>query len=267
MFSFWGSKPAAPAAQSPAAGDVQRGVSAQAVSDSAAALEEYKRRIEAIRQEELRRQAQAPPPPAPAPPSRQERELFDARSVKQLGLFFAGAGFLALSTVITRRSIARRHVSAVPKFYNTSSNRPLPLDTATPSRAGGATSAATSSMTAAELADATARAAEAKADGPLMAINALGLATLNVISFGVLFVGGLSYAFDICNMDELRAKARQVIGGATGGRTEEEAEAEVEEWIARVLSKRDKGKAGEVVVEEKVVLRPGEVEVVLKGDR
>jgi hypothetical protein len=117
------------------------------------------------------------------------------------------------------------------------------------------------------MAEANAQAADAKAGGPLMAIEALNLATLNVIGFAIMMVGGLSYAFDISTMDELRVKARAVIGGAAGGRTDEEAEREVEEWVARVLARKDKGQSRGVVEEEKLIVRPGEVEVVIKGDR
>jgi hypothetical protein len=131
-----------------------------------------------------------------------------------------------------------------------------------------ATSATAATSSAEAAAAAAAQAAEAKAGGPLMAIEALNLATLNVISFAVMFVGGMSFAFDISSIDELRAKARQVIGGAAGGRTDEEAEREVEEWVARVLARKEAGKARDADRRGgDVVLKPGEAQVVLKGDR
>src|SRR5436853_1294828 len=71
---------------------------------------------------------------------------FSTRSIRQLGLFFGGAVFLACAQVITRRSLVRRYKSTIPKFYQPS-NRP-----------------------------------NADVNGALEAFEALSIATVNVLS-------------------------------------------------------------------------------------
>ncbi|KAI1140670.1 hypothetical protein F5Y05DRAFT_410518 [Hypoxylon sp. FL0543] len=139
------------------------------------------------------------PPPEPRTP------ILSQRSLKQLGLFFAGAGFLALSTLVTRRAVARKHRVTVPQFYQPS-NRPV---------------------------------SAIQSDSSLIALEALNLATLNVMGFGIMVTGGLSWAFDISSIEELRRMARRHIG-PPGGRTDEEAEREIEEWVAKVLLRKEK---------------------------
>ncbi|KAI1363326.1 hypothetical protein F5Y08DRAFT_242769 [Xylaria arbuscula] len=136
--------------------------------------------------------------------------VFSQRSLKQLGLFFAGAGFLSLATLITRRSIGRKRIATVPKFY-TQSNRPVD---------------------------------KIGSDSSLIALEALNLATLNVVGFGIMMTGGVSWAFDISSIDDLRRMARRHIG-PSGGRTDEEAEREVEEWVAKVLLRKEKQEQAE----------------------
>ncbi|KAI1380011.1 hypothetical protein F4677DRAFT_301718 [Hypoxylon crocopeplum] len=138
------------------------------------------------------------PPPEPLSP------ILSQRSLKQLGMFFSGAGFLALSTLITRRAVARKHRLTVPKFYQPSNRAANKIDS----------------------------------DGGLIALEALNLATLNVMGFGIMLTGGLAWAFDISSVDDLRRMARRHIGPA-GGQTDEEAERQVEEWVARVLLRKD----------------------------
>ncbi|KAI1632327.1 hypothetical protein F4809DRAFT_653351 [Biscogniauxia mediterranea] len=142
-------------------------------------------------------QAPAILPGAPVEP---RSSVFSHRSLKQFGLFFAGASFLALSTLITRRAIVRKRIATIPMFYTPSNSPVHKMDS----------------------------------DGPLMALEALNLATINIASFAVMMTGGLGWAFDISNIDDLRKMARRHIGPA-GGKTDEEAEKELEEWVARVL--------------------------------
>ncbi|KAI1123906.1 hypothetical protein F5Y10DRAFT_41460 [Nemania abortiva] len=144
----------------------------------------------------------SPPPP---PPPETRPSIFSQRSLKQLGLFFAGAGFLSLATLITRRSVARKHIATLPRFY-TQSNRPVD---------------------------------KIGSDSSLIALEALNLATLNVVGFAIMMTGGVSWAFDISNIDDLRRMARKHIG-PSGGRTDEEAEQEIEEWVAKVLLRKEK---------------------------
>ncbi|KAJ8125645.1 hypothetical protein O1611_g7991 [Lasiodiplodia mahajangana] len=76
-------------------------------------------------------------------------------------------------------------------------------------------------------------------DSSLIALEALNLATLNVVGFAIMMIGGVSWAFDISNIDDLRRMARKHIG-PSGGRTDEEAEQEIEEWVAKVLLRKEK---------------------------
>ncbi|EMR70632.1 hypothetical protein UCREL1_2333 [Eutypa lata UCREL1] len=140
----------------------------------------------------------------PTPNPYTQPSIFSQRSMKQLGLFFAGAGFLSLSTLITRRSITRKRIATIPSFFYPS-NRPV------------------NTMSS---------------DSSLIALEALNLATLNVLGFGVMCTGGLAWAFDISSIDDLRKKARGHIG-PNGGYTDEEAEREVEEWVAKVLGRKE----------------------------
>ncbi|KAI1212544.1 uncharacterized protein F4807DRAFT_340588 [Annulohypoxylon truncatum] len=138
-------------------------------------------------------------PLGPRPP------IFSQRSLKQLGLFFGGAGFMFLSTLVTRRSIARKYTATVPKFYN-QSNRPVD---------------------------------KIPADNNLMALEALNLATLHVMGFGIMITGGLAWAFDVSSVDDLRRMARRNYG-RVGATADEEAEREIEEWVAGVLGRKEK---------------------------
>lgn len=140
------------------------------------------------------------PPPEPLTP------ILSQRSLKQLGLFFAGGAFLGLSILITRRAVARKLKATVPDFYQ-QSNRPVK---------------------------------NIQSDNSLIAVEALNLATLNVMGFGIMATGGLAWAFDISSVDDLRRKARRHIGTAAGGYTDEESEREIEEWVASVLLRKDK---------------------------
>lgn len=153
---------------------------------------------------------QSPPPE----PQRTSQEQFK-RGAKQLGLFFAGAGFLTASALIARRAVVRKMADSIPKFYQPSHHGPR----------------------------APPRGPKEKSDDQLVAVEALGLATLNVFSFGVMMTGGLMFAFDISNVEELRRKARGSLYG-TNGVVDDAAEQQVEEWIAEVLSRKDK-KEGE----------------------
>lgn len=148
---------------------------------------------------------QAPPEPQPRTPQEDFR-----RSARQLGLFFAGATFLTASALISRRAVARRMTDAYPKLFQPSHHGPK----------------------------APPRNPTEKSEDTLVAVEALGLATLNVFSFGVMMTGGLMYAFDISNVEDLRYKARRKLYG-TNGVVDEAAEQQVEDWIADVLSRRD----------------------------
>ena len=130
--------------------------------------------------------------------SESQSTLFSQRSRRQLGLFFAGAGFFAVTSFITRRALVRRYKATAPKFYQPS-NR-----------------------------------ANYEVNGAVEAFEALNIATINVLSVGMMVGGGLLYAFDISSLEDMRQYVRKTIG-VNGPRSDEDAEKEIEEWIARTL--------------------------------
>ena len=66
------------------------------------------------------------------------------------------------------------------------------------------------------------------------ALEALNIATINVLSVAMMMGGGILYAFDISSMEDLRQYMRKSLG-VDGPRTDAEAEKEIEEWIAKTL--------------------------------
>jgi hypothetical protein len=138
----------------------------------------------------------------PSPVVEQKTPIFSRRSMRQLGLFAAGAGFLAISTAITRRSLVRKYKASIPRFYQPS-NRP-----------------------------------NIEVNGAMEALEALNIATINVFSAGVMFTGGMIWAFDISSLDDMRSKVRKSMG-ATGSPEDAAAEKEIEEWFDSVLSRKE----------------------------
>ncbi|KAF7544666.1 hypothetical protein G7Z17_g9770 [Cylindrodendrum hubeiense] len=125
-----------------------------------------------------------------------------ARSFRQFGLLFAGAGFLAASVAISRRSVMRRRLDSLPKFY--SSNRdPIKFD---------------------------------YSDRSGLAAQALGLATLNVMSFGVMLVGGIGWSFDLSSIEELQTRTRAAIR-RPGNLVNPEDEAHMEEMMEELMTR------------------------------
>ncbi|KAG9230861.1 hypothetical protein BJ875DRAFT_138833 [Amylocarpus encephaloides] len=145
-----------------------------------------------------------PPPirssqPSEAPES--QSAFFSQRSRRQLGLFVIGAGFVAASAAITRRSLVKRYKASVPRFYQPS-NRPTEVN------------------------------------GGLEAFEALNVATVNVVSSAIMVSGGLLWAFDISSVDDMRKKVRRRMGAA-GSDEDKGAEEEIEEWVASILSRKE----------------------------
>ncbi|KAL2126903.1 hypothetical protein VTI74DRAFT_11646 [Chaetomium olivicolor] len=130
--------------------------------------------------------------------------FFSQRSLRQLGLFFGGAGFFYWSLLVSRRAITRHQIAAQLKFYQ-------------PNQFGGRT------------------ARDMPKRDPLVAVEALNLATLNTLSFFVMAAGGVSWAFDISTMEDLRRLTRRSIEGVAGGKIDKAAEQEVAEWVAKTL--------------------------------
>jgi hypothetical protein len=76
---------------------------------------------------------------------------------------------------------------------------------------------------------------DASQRSPLLAFEALNLATLNTMAFAVMMAGGVSWAFDISTLEDLRRKTRASIEATPGGTLDEAAEKEVVEWVAKTL--------------------------------
>ena len=106
-------------------------------------------------------------------------------------LLLGGTTFLALSIALTRRAIHRRKLSLVPKYYHPN-NRPP----ANPP------------------------------NGAVDALEALNLATLNTLSFGMMLVGGGMFAMDVCSLEELRGRVHEGMGGRDAAAREAEEEFE-----------------------------------------
>ena len=141
------------------------------------------------------------------------RSLTSPRALNQLGLFAAGSAFMLASIAVTRRSIARRTLAAAPRTFQTNVRGP----SGTGSHLRGGSS-------------------DAQTPPALDAVSALGYATLNVLSFGIAAVGGVAFAFDISSVEDLRTYARAKMYGPKG-MPDEEAEKEMQEWVAGVFAK------------------------------
>jgi hypothetical protein len=91
------------------------------------------------------------------------------------------------------------------------------------------------------------------------AMEALNIATVNVLSASMMVGGGLLYAFDISSLDDMRRTVRSRIGVAgnrtDGIKTDQEYEEEIEEWFASVLGRKEKKdkKLSESQAQDKVV--------------
>lgn len=128
------------------------------------------------------------------------------RQLKQFGLFCAGAGFLAASVAVSRRSVLRMRKISYPHFYWSNRTPASRMDSS---------------------------------DKGLIAVRALGLATLNVTGFGIMLVGGISWAFDLSSIQELRQRTRASLMRPGNFSTEDEkkVEAEMEKIMDAVYEK------------------------------
>ncbi|WEW60279.1 hypothetical protein PRK78_005764 [Emydomyces testavorans] len=117
-------------------------------------------------------------------------------------LLLGGTLFFLLSTFITRRSLARRRLASMPPYYTSAMNHKPPIN------------------------------------GPMEALEALNIATINVGSLAMVGVGGAMYAFDINGLEDLRRKVRGGLGVDGTGRSEQQVEEEFEEWVVSVLNRK-----------------------------
>ena len=107
--------------------------------------------------------------------------------------------------LITRRAFARRRVAAA--FY-----------TNTPGHNAEAAS---------------------RFNAPMEAVEALSLATVNVLSTTMMATGGALWYLDINSMADARRLVRGGLGVDGSGKSEKEAEEEFEEWLATTLARKD----------------------------
>ncbi|KAF8475893.1 hypothetical protein BDZ91DRAFT_197967 [Kalaharituber pfeilii] len=157
----WGSSPSTAAATAPITGVAQTAplsppasVQLALVTPPAAAVEDTLEELPTTKPKD---------PYIPLPES--------VRLRRQLTLLIAGPVFQSAALVITRRSMRRRHLSAVPLMFHSNQHPP-----STPP------------------------------SGAHEAFEALNLATLNIMAFAITLVGGSMFALDVCNVEELRRK-------------------------------------------------------------
>ena len=170
---------------------------------------------------DLRRQHhQTPTPqvPLPDPPPSDEQQgpitqiaptRIDPahRRRRQNALLYGGIGFTILSTIVTRRSMARKRISSYPGRFTPSNQHIEPPPD------------------------------ESKINGALEAAEALGLATMNVFSIAMAATGGLMTLFDIADIEDLRQVVSQRAGfNVYGGQADPEADKQIEGWVAETLS-------------------------------
>ncbi|RPA78903.1 hypothetical protein BJ508DRAFT_150727 [Ascobolus immersus RN42] len=131
--------------------------------------------------------------------------LTDAqRFRRQLTMLLAGSTFLALSIRTTRRVSYRKQKAMYPTFYRPNNQPP-------PGPPGNAA---------------------------LEAVEALNLASLNVVSFAMMLVGGGMVAMDVTNMEELRERVRGWAGETEqSGEERRREEEEWEEWMVGILAR------------------------------
>ena len=86
-------------------------------------------------------------------------------------------------------------------------------------------------------------------NGGVEAAEALFLATLNVTSCAIMLGGGAMWALDISEVEDLRRKVRKKMDVEGGeGKTPQEAEDDIEEWIAFAMAKLQ-GKSDQDIAE------------------
>lgn len=72
----------------------------------------------------------------------------------------------------------------------------------------------------------------------MIAFEALSLATLHVMGFGIVLTGGASWAFDLSNVEDLREMARVSTKNSSGSMSAEQ-EKEIEEMVSKWLATSD----------------------------
>ena len=129
------------------------------------------------------------------------------RPRRQFSLFLFGAACVGLSIISTRRALVRRYVATVPHFYQQSNALPRePINLRKE------------------------------------AVEALQIATINVLSFAALMTGGTLWAFDVSGIEELRERVRRMkkqrqVKGGTNMEQDKVVEREFEDFLGPSLRK------------------------------
>ncbi|KAF1983817.1 hypothetical protein K402DRAFT_396292 [Aulographum hederae CBS 113979] len=163
----------------------------------------------------------------PPRPSSFFADLTSPRSTRQFSLFLLGSTLFVSSALLTKRSLNKRSrllAGPRPQFHTYTPNPHINLFR-NPNHAFDNLNNPTANTAPSGIQD---------------AITALGLATLNVFSVGAMFVGGMLWTFDIASKEELRQRVRGSLGiDEQNGRSQKEADEEIEEWLAGLLLKKD----------------------------
>ncbi|GKZ17212.1 hypothetical protein AbraIFM66951_009056 [Aspergillus brasiliensis] len=147
----------------------------------------------------------------PASIQRSPTEEFDPPLPKlwtpktNLKLLLGGLAFFTFSIYSTRRAMNRKLLASIPPYYTSSVYH------------------------------------KPKVSGGAEAFEALHLATMNVLSFGMMSAGGLLYALDINGVEDMRRFVRKGMvegDGALMRGEDKELEKEVEGWVAKVLGEK-----------------------------
>ncbi|CRG82790.1 hypothetical protein PISL3812_00136 [Talaromyces islandicus] len=124
-------------------------------------------------------------------------------------ILIGGLFFLSFASHVTRRALARRRLHAIPPFYSSSVYHQPP------------------------------------GNGALDAVEAFNIATINVASIAMTALGGAMCALDINSVEQARVRVRTGMGISQGvPPTEEEEkqfEQDIEEWVGKMLDKKDIG--------------------------
>ena len=112
------------------------------------------------------------------PPQNQKQSTSPQRPLK---LLLAGTTFLTLSLYLTRRALRTRHLAAIPPYYTSSTYHHPPVN------------------------------------GALDAFEAFNLATINVVSFGMVGTGGVMWKLGVNDLEDARRITRRYIGGVGEG--------------------------------------------------
>ncbi|KAJ5632799.1 hypothetical protein N7490_009138 [Penicillium lividum] len=126
------------------------------------------------------------------------------RSNRNLTLLLGGVAFFSLSVWVTRRASIRKRIECIPPFYSSSTYFQPPVN------------------------------------GAGEAFEALSLASLNVLSFGMMTTGAAMYALDINGLDDARRFMRVAMSSGIDetGKSDEQLEEEVTEWVTSLLGDR-----------------------------